>query len=50
MRLEPILHGGTLVTLEESLSGPLLTLFYNVDKLHKGHRDVLRMLKAAAED
>lgn len=49
MRLAPTADGGTLATLEESLSGPLLTLFYNDEKLRKGHQDVLRMLKAAAE-
>jgi len=36
--------------MEESISGPLLTFFYSDDKLRKGHQDVLRMLKAAAEE
>ncbi|MFF9167647.1 SRPBCC family protein [Streptomyces sp. NPDC014776] len=49
MRLAPTARGGTLATIEESLSGPLLTLFYSDKKLRKGHQDVLRMLKAAAE-
>ncbi|MFF4652792.1 hypothetical protein [Streptomyces sp. NPDC001380] len=41
--------GGTLVTVEESLSGPLLTLLHSSGKLREGHEDRLRMLKAAAE-
>ncbi|MCD0484748.1 SRPBCC family protein [Streptacidiphilus sp. ASG 303] len=49
IRLAPTADGGTLVTVEESLSGPLLTLFYSSGKLREGHEDLLRMLKAAAE-
>jgi uncharacterized membrane protein len=49
-RLAPTSDGRTTVTMEESMSGPLLTFFYNDDKLRKGHQDVLRMLKSAAEE
>jgi hypothetical protein len=35
--------------MEESMSGPFLTLFYSDGKLRKGHGEVLRMLKTAAE-
>jgi hypothetical protein len=31
------------------MSGPLLTLFDNDRKLRRGHQDMLRMLKTAAE-
>jgi len=48
-RLAPAGDGQTTVTMEETMSGPLLTLFYNDRKLRKGHQDMLRMLKAAAE-
>lgn len=48
-RLAPTEDGRTTVTLEESMSGPLLTFFYDDGKLREGHEDVLRMLKAAAE-
>jgi hypothetical protein len=42
-------EGRTRVTIEESMSGPLLTLFYSSGRLRKGHEDMLRMLKTAAE-
>jgi uncharacterized membrane protein len=48
-RLAPTEDGRTTVTMEETMSGPLLTLFYNDAKLRKGHQDMLRMLKTAAE-
>ncbi|MDX2701539.1 hypothetical protein PV350_01575 [Streptomyces sp. PA03-6a] len=50
MRMAPSDDGRTVVTIEESLSGPLLTLFYDSARLRRGHEDVLRMLKAAAEE
>ncbi|MGI8331564.1 SRPBCC family protein [Actinomadura scrupuli] len=43
-------EGRTRVTIEESMSGPLLTLFYSTGRLRRGHVDVLRMLKTAAEN
>ncbi|MEU1619375.1 SRPBCC family protein [Streptomyces sp. NPDC005722] len=49
MRMAPAEGGGTVVTIEESLSGPLLTLFYDSARLREGHEEILRMLKAAAE-
>ncbi|MEV0145857.1 MULTISPECIES: SRPBCC domain-containing protein [unclassified Nonomuraea] len=49
MRLDPTENGQTRVTIEESMSGPLLTLFYSSAKLREGHEDMLRMLKTAAE-
>ncbi|MEU0479316.1 SRPBCC domain-containing protein [Streptosporangium sp. NPDC006013] len=49
MRLDVTENGRTRVTIEESMSGPLLTLFYSSAKLRKGHEDMLRMLKTAAE-
>ncbi|GAA3140322.1 SRPBCC family protein [Nonomuraea roseoviolacea] len=49
MRLEETGDGRTRVTVEESMSGPLLTLFYSDAKLRQGHDDLLRVLKAAAE-
>jgi uncharacterized membrane protein len=48
-RLAPTEDGRTTVTMEESMSGPFLTLFYSDGKLRKGHEEVLRMLKTAAE-
>jgi len=48
-RLAPTGDGRTTVTMEETMSGLLLTLFYNDGKLRKGHQDMLRMLKTAAE-
>jgi hypothetical protein len=48
-RLAPTGDCRTTVTMEESMSGLLLTLFYNDSKLRKGHQDALRMLKTAAE-
>jgi hypothetical protein len=48
-RLAPAGDGRTTVTMEESMSGPLLTFFYSSGKLRKGHQDMLRMLKTAAE-
>ncbi|MFI0353321.1 SRPBCC family protein [Actinomadura sp. 9N407] len=50
MTLSETADGQTLVTVEESMSGPLLTLFYSSAKLRKGHEDLLRMLKTAAEE
>lgn len=38
MRLAPTDDGRTVVTIEESLSGLLLTLFYDNEKLRKGHQ------------
>jgi hypothetical protein len=49
MRLSETAEGQTQVTIEESMSGPLLTLFYSTAKLREGHEDLLRMLKTAAE-
>jgi hypothetical protein len=49
IRLAVAEDGGTTVTMEESMSGPLLTLFYSEGKLRQGHQDMLRMLKTAAE-
>ncbi|MFE0630015.1 SRPBCC family protein [Streptomyces sp. NPDC058864] len=49
MRMTPADNGRTVVTIEESLSGPLLTLFYDSTRLRRGHEEILRMLKAAAE-
>ncbi|MEV0195971.1 SRPBCC family protein [Nonomuraea sp. NPDC050691] len=49
MRLDETPDGRTRVTIEESMSGPLLTLFYSNAKLRQGHDDMLRMLKTAAE-
>jgi hypothetical protein len=49
-QLAPTEDGRTTVTMGETMSGPLLTLFYNDGKLRKGHLDALRMLKAAAEE
>ncbi|SEG96048.1 Polyketide cyclase / dehydrase and lipid transport [Nonomuraea solani] len=49
MRLEAAGDGRTRVTIEESMAGPLLTLFYSSAKLRKGHEDMLHMLKTAAE-
>jgi hypothetical protein len=37
------------VTVEETMSGPLLTLFCNDRKLRRGDQDMLRMLKTAPE-
>jgi uncharacterized membrane protein len=48
-RLASTEDGRTTVTMEESMSGPLLTFFYTSGKLRKGHQDALRMLKTAAE-
>lgn len=48
-RLAPAADGRTTVTFAESLAGPLLTLFYREGRLRKGHQDMLRMLKTAAE-
>lgn len=39
----------TEVTMEESLAGPLLTLFFDSEKLRAGHDAMLAMLKTAAE-
>ncbi|MEW9547333.1 SRPBCC domain-containing protein [Nonomuraea sp. NPDC050783] len=49
MKLHETGDGRTRVTIEESMSGPLLPLFYNTAKLRQGHEDILRMLKVAAE-
>jgi hypothetical protein len=49
IRLGAAEDGRTTVTMEESMSGALLTLFYSDSKLRRGHQDMLRMLKAAAE-
>jgi hypothetical protein len=48
-RLAPTGDERTTVTVEETMSGPLLTLFDNDRKLRRGHQDMLRMLKTAAE-
>ncbi|MDX2647213.1 SRPBCC family protein [Streptomyces sp. PA03-1a] len=50
MRMAPTDDGRTVVTIEESLSGPLLTLFYDSTRLRRGHEEILRMLKAATEE
>ncbi|MFF7679676.1 SRPBCC family protein [Actinacidiphila glaucinigra] len=50
MRMAPTDDGRTVVTIEESLSGPLLSLFYDSARLRQGHEEILRMLKAAAEE
>jgi hypothetical protein len=50
IRLAAAEDGRTTVTMEESMSGPLLTLFYSEGKLRQGHQDMLRMLKTAAEE
>ncbi|WP_153807228.1 SRPBCC domain-containing protein [Nocardia sp. SYP-A9097] len=39
----------TRVTMEESLAGPLLPLFFTSEKLRAGHDAMLAMLKTAAE-
>ncbi|MDX3094710.1 SRPBCC family protein [Streptomyces sp. ME01-24h] len=49
IRMSPTDDNRTAVTMEESLSGPLLTLFYDSARLRKGHEAILRMLKTAAE-
>jgi uncharacterized membrane protein len=49
MRLEATQDGRTRVTVEESMAGPLLTLFFSNTKLRQGHEDMLGMLKTAAE-
>ncbi|MDX3234417.1 SRPBCC family protein [Streptomyces sp. ME03-5709C] len=49
IRMAPTDGDRTVVTMEESLSGPLLTLFYDGTRLRKGHEAMLHMLKAAAE-
>ncbi|MGW5250573.1 hypothetical protein ACWEQN_43850 [Streptomyces sp. NPDC004129] len=38
MRLAPTDDGRPVVTIEESLSGLLLTLFYDNENLRKGHQ------------
>jgi hypothetical protein len=48
-RLASTGDGRTTVTIEESMSGPLLSFFYSSGRLRKGHQDALRMLKTAAE-
>jgi uncharacterized membrane protein len=48
-RLAPTEDGRTTVTMEESMSGPLLTFLYSNSKLRKGHQSALQMLKTAAE-
>ena len=40
-RLAPAGDERTTVTIEETMSGPLLTLFHNDDKLRKGQQDTL---------
>ncbi|MGW4720291.1 SRPBCC domain-containing protein [Nocardia sp. NPDC004260] len=49
MLLTPLGEHRTEVTMEESLAGPLLTLFFNSEKLRAGHDSMLAMLKIAAE-
>ncbi|MFB7718146.1 SRPBCC domain-containing protein [Nocardia sp. NPDC056100] len=49
MRLSPLGEHRTEVTMEESLAGPLLTLFFSSEKLRAGHDAMLQMLKTAAE-
>lgn len=49
LRLSATAEGRTRVTIEESMSGPLLTLFYSSGRLRRGHEALLRMLKTAAE-
>jgi hypothetical protein len=47
--LEPVDSGRTRVTVQESLAGPLLTLFYSPAKLRAGHEAYLTALKTAVE-
>jgi hypothetical protein len=47
--LEPLDGGGTRATLEESLAGPLLPLFYSSSKLKANHLKWLTALKTFAE-
>ncbi|SDJ59520.1 Polyketide cyclase / dehydrase and lipid transport [Nonomuraea maritima] len=49
LRLEETADGRTRVTVEESMSGPFLTLLYSNARLREGHDDMLRMLRTAAE-
>ncbi|MEV0971446.1 SRPBCC family protein [Microtetraspora glauca] len=48
--LEPLDDGRTRVTVEESLAGPLLSLFYSERKLQANHERWLAELKAAVEE
>jgi hypothetical protein len=48
-RLSPLNHSRTQLRSEESMAGPLLTLFYNSDKLSAALEDWLLAVKAAAE-
>jgi hypothetical protein len=41
--------GGTLVTVKESMNGPLMKLLYSSDKLAASETDWLTALKQAAE-
>jgi hypothetical protein len=47
--LEPLEDGRTRTTVEESLAGPLLPLFYSESKLRANHERWLAELKAAVE-
>jgi hypothetical protein len=47
--LEPVDADHTTVTLQESLAGPLLTLFYSPARLRAGHEAYLIALKTFAE-
>ena len=49
IQLAPDGDGRTLASIEESLSGPLINVFYSEARLRSGHQKMLRMLKAAAE-
>lgn len=49
MRFEALEGGRTRVAMEESLAGPLLSLFFTSDKLRAGHDRMLQQLKNAAE-
>ncbi|MGI5485355.1 SRPBCC family protein [Microtetraspora malaysiensis] len=48
--LEPLDGGRTRITVEESLAGPLLPLFYSERKLRANHERWLAELKAAVEE
>jgi hypothetical protein len=48
--LEPIDGGRTRVTIQESLAGPLLPLFYSATRLRAGHEEWLGALKTFVEN
>lgn len=47
--LKPLSGGGTLLRSEESMAGPLLTLFYGSEQLNKGLALWLKAIKTSAE-